>query len=101
MFYILSNRGNYVVISIWIADYVLIKWMPNLENDLLCKVDFFGAALKFKARSNTLALNARIRSWKPIVDISCPLYNNDVNDLIHFLFLHVCSMQSECQVLCL
>lgn len=70
MFYILSNRGNYVVISIWIADYVLIKWMPNLENYLLCKVDFFGAALKFKALSNTLALNAHIIMMLMILYIS-------------------------------
>ena len=70
-----------------LTDYVLIKSKPYLENYLLCKVDFYGAALKFKARSNTLPLNARIHSWKPNVDIICPLCNNDVDDLRHFLFL--------------
>ena len=49
-------------------DYLLCKNKPSLENYLLCKLYFYGAALKFKARSNTLALNGRAHSWKPNID---------------------------------
>ena len=41
-----------------LTDYVLIKSKPYLENYLLCKVDLYGAALKFKA--NTLPLHVYI-----------------------------------------
>ena len=70
-----------------IKDYLLCKNKPSLENYLLCKLDFYGAALKFKARSNTLALNGRAHSWKPNIDINCPLCSNGIEDLRHFFFL--------------
>ena len=65
----------------------MIKRKPSLENYLLCKQDFYGAAMKFKARSNTLPLNSRVYKWKPNVNINCPLCNNGIDDLRHFLFL--------------
>ena len=70
-----------------LRDYILIKRKPSLENYLLCKQDFYGAAMKFKARSNTLPLNSRVHKWKPNVNINCPLCNNGIDDLRHFLFL--------------
>ena len=42
--------------------------------------------MKFKARSKTLVLNGRAHSWKPNIDINCPLCSNGIEDLRH-LFL--------------
>jgi hypothetical protein len=68
-------------------DYVLFKSKPSLEDYLLCNLDFNGATIKFRARSNTLQLNGRVHSWNPDINISCPLCGEDKEDLRHFLFL--------------
>ena len=70
-----------------LKDYVLYKRKPSLETYLLCKLDFNGAAIKFKARSNTLTLNSRVHSWKADINILCPLCNKETEDHKHFLFL--------------
>ena len=33
-------------------------------------------------------LNGRAHSWKPNIDINCPLCSNGIEDLRHFLFLY-------------
>ena len=76
-----------------LKDYVLYKRKPSLESYLLCKLDFYGAAIKFKARSNTLPLNSRVHSWKPDLNIICPICNKDTEDLKHFLF--ICSSLND------
>ena len=40
-------------------EYVKFKSISILEDYLLDKLDFYGASLKFKARSNTLALDRK------------------------------------------
>ena len=40
-----------------------IKPTPGLETYLLDKVDFHGASLKFKLRSNTLPLEYKVSKW--------------------------------------
>ncbi len=66
--------------------YALLKDKPLLEEYLLCNTDFYGASLKFKARSNTLPLNARTYKWNNDNSTICPLCNNGNEDLKHFLF---------------
>jgi hypothetical protein len=66
--------------------YVLLKRQPNLENYLLDNKDFYGASLKFKARSNTLPLNGRTRAWEPNNSGLCQLCNDGIEDLKHFMF---------------
>ena len=71
-----------------LKDYLQFKKDVQLEEYLLDKTDFFGCSLKFKARSNTLPLEHRIRNWSPNNnDGICMLCNdNSVEDLRHFLF---------------
>ena len=52
--------------------------------------------MKFKARCNTLPLNGRAHSWKPDVNIYCPLCDKDIEDLRHFLF--ICSALNHIRV---
>ena len=40
--------------------YIKFKKSPYLERYLLDKLDFYGASLKFKARSNTLPLERKL-----------------------------------------
>ena len=44
-------------------EYVQFKSISILEDYLLDKLDFYGASLKFKARSNTLALDRKKCIW--------------------------------------
>jgi len=66
--------------------YALLKDAPHLEKYLLCNTDFYAASLKFKARSNTLPLNARSFKWNDDRSTTCPLCSNGEEDLKHFLF---------------
>ena len=80
-----------------LKDYVsLFKSKPGLEDYLVCKLDFYGASMKFKARSNTLPLNGRTHSWKPDINMYCPLCDKDIEDLRHFLF--TCSTLNSIRV---
>ena len=67
-------------------NYVMFKNSLVLEEYLLDKSDFYGASLKFKARSNTLPLNGRIPSWTENMIETCALCKNGIEDLSHFLF---------------
>ena len=64
---------NSVLSKSSLSDYVLLKSKPELEQYLLCNLDFHAASLKFKARSNTLPINGRTYSWNPDKDSVCPL----------------------------
>ena len=66
---------------------IKIKSKPELEQYLLCNLDFHAASLKFKARSNTLPINGRTYSWNPDKDSVCPLCKEGTEDLRHFLFI--------------
>ena len=46
-----------------LSDYIKFKRTPVLEDYFLDILDFYGASLKFKARSNTLALGKKISIW--------------------------------------
>jgi hypothetical protein len=67
-------------------DYICFKKQPSLESYLMDKIDFTGASLKFKARSNTLPLNGRTSSWNEQKSGSCDLCNDDLEDIRHFVF---------------
>ena len=69
-----------------LIDYLKIKDTPCLESYLLDQIDFYGASLKFKIRSNTLPLDGKISRWISDNDGTCRLCNNDVEDVKHFLF---------------
>ena len=70
-----------------LKDYAYFKNVIHLEEYLLDKTDFYGCSLKFKARSNTLPLQYRIRNWSLNNNGKCMLCNDDsVEDLRHFLF---------------
>ena len=49
------------------------------------KLDFHGASLKFKARSNTLPLNGKLSSWEVNNDGMCLLCKSGCEDLKHFM----------------
>ncbi|XP_071959459.1 uncharacterized protein [Antedon mediterranea] len=57
-----------------LMNYVTLKSTPYIEPYLLDKLDFLGASLKFKARSNTLALNLKKSIWEEDNDGTCPIY---------------------------
>ena len=68
-------------------DYALFKDNVHLERYLLDKTDFHGSSIKFKARSNTLPLNYRIRKWSNNKEGDCQLCNDgSIEDLRHFFF---------------
>ena len=56
-----------------------------MESYLKDKLDFYGASLKFKARSNTLPLDNRLSSWVVDNDGTCTLCNNGCEDTKHFM----------------
>ena len=73
-----------------LCDYINIKFSIGMEEYLLDSTDFYGCSLTFKARSNTLPLEYRIRNWSASNDEgTCRLCKDYVEDLRHFLF--VCS----------
>lgn len=68
-----------------LMNYVQFKKHPALESYLLDKLDFYGASLKFKARSNTLPLDRKISTWDTNISGICSLCNDGVEDIMHFL----------------
>ena len=67
--------------------YAKLKNEPSLENYLLEKINFNGANLKFKVRSNTLPLDSRLSKWTDEINGCCTICNSgDTEDIIHFLF---------------
>ena len=70
-----------------LCDYVNFKWEPKLESYLLDKLDFYGVNLKFKARSNTLQLDAKVSIWDTNNSGVCSLCNDGIEDVRHFLFI--------------
>ena len=78
---------NSVLSKSFLSDYVLLKSKPELEQYLLCNLDFHAASLKFKARSNTLPINGRTYSWNPDKDSVCPLCKEGTEDLRNVWFI--------------
>jgi hypothetical protein len=74
--------------------YVMFKTHPYMEDYLKDKLDFEGASLKFKARSNTLPLDSKVRHWDVDNNGKCTVCNNGYEDLEHFLL----SCQSLCEI---
>lgn len=70
-----------------LRDYVNLKKEPKLESYLLDKLDFDGSNLKFKARSNTLQLDAKVSIWDANNSGVCSLCNDGIEDIRHFLFI--------------
>ena len=68
-------------------DYIKFKNAPCLEYYLLDKVNFKGANLKFKARTNTLDLEGKKRSWSETYSGHCNICNiKEIESIDHFLF---------------
>ena len=65
--------------------YIKFKKSPYLERYLLDKLDFYGASLKFKARSNTLPLERKLSSWDPSNNGNCLLCKEGIEDVTHFM----------------
>ena len=81
-----SNWEDDIASKSSLHDYQRIKFTPGMENYLLDNSDFYGASLKFKARSNTLPLESKVSKWSSNNDGICKICNNGVEDLKHFLF---------------
>ncbi|XP_033097619.1 uncharacterized protein LOC117101693 [Anneissia japonica] len=71
----------------FLSDYIKFKRIPKMESYLLTKTDFYGAQLKFKARSNSLQLEIKASKWDNNNPGTCLLCNNGIEDLRHFLFI--------------
>ena len=70
-----------------LSDYIKCKIQPGLENYLLDKVSFVGVNLKFRARTNTLDLEGKKRSWSDKHTGLCKICEcKTIEDLNHFLF---------------
>lgn len=71
-----------------LRDYCKYKSVPNMEKYLLDATDFYGCALKFKARTNTLQLEYNIKSWSSNGNSGiCKLCKvNLIEDTDHFMF---------------
>ena len=94
LFNILRNNQFLRVNVLWyedacqkssLADYIQFKRVHFLEDYLLDKLDFYGASLKFKARSNTLALDRKLSTWDKSISGICSLCNEGIEDLKHFM----------------
>ena len=68
-----------------LSNYVGFKMSPQLEQYLLDKLDFYGASLKFKARSNTLPLDRKLSTWDKTITGICSLCNEGIEDVPHFM----------------
>ena len=68
-----------------LSNYVCFKTSPHLEQYLLDKLDFHGASLKFKARSNTLPLDRKLSTWDKSITGTCLLCNEGIEDVPHFM----------------
>jgi hypothetical protein len=70
-----------------LANYIRHKERPSLEPYLLDKLNFHGSNLKFKARTNSLDLEGRKRSWSDNNTGLCKICDiNEEESIDHFLF---------------
>jgi hypothetical protein len=83
-----TNLMNQASTKSSLSHYIDLKPYHHMESYLLDETDFIGVNLKFKVRSNILALNSRTYKWNKDINDSgiCSLCNNDIEDIYHFLF---------------
>ncbi len=81
-----DNWRNNALKKSSLVNYIRHKEKPSLEPYLLDKLNFNGSNLKFKARSNSLDLEGRKKSWSDNNNGLCKLCNlNQVETIDHFM----------------